>query len=69
MADGDIDKSSYPISVDADGPAVLPSVAIVTGLFPIEFDNITTQIVNVTGKNGIYKTVVVVSSRRLPPPP
>jgi len=69
MADGDIETSTYPISVDANGPAVLPSVVIPVAMMPGDLDSLTTQIVNVTGKNGIYKTVVVISARKLPPPP
>jgi len=65
MADGDIETASYPISVDADGAVVTPTVAI-GAAFPLaEYDNITSQIVNITGKNGIYKTVVVVTARRI----
>ena len=65
MAIGDIETASYPISVDGDGLAVVPTVAIVAGWNPTDYDSITSQIVNVTGKNGVYKTVVVVTARRI----
>lgn len=65
MAIGDIETATYPISVDADGVAVVPSVAIIAGWIPTDYDSITSQIVNVTGKNGVYKTVVVVTARRI----
>jgi len=65
MAIGDIETATYPISVDADGVAVAPTVAIVANWTPTNYDSITSQIVNITGKNGVYKAVVVMSARRI----
>jgi len=65
MADGDIETATYPISVDADGTFVAPSI-VIAAAFPVaNYDSVTSQIVNITGKNGVYKTVVVVTARRI----
>lgn len=65
MAVGDIETASYPISVDSKGPSVVPSIAIAAAFPTTDYDNITSQIVNITGRNGVYKTVVVVTARRI----
>lgn len=65
MAIGDIETATYPISVDADGASVAPSIAIAAAFPVTDYDSVTSQIVNITGKNGVYKAVVVVTARRI----
>ena len=66
MAAGDIVVASFPLSLDANGPAVdLAVVAGVAGFTAAFVDILTTEIVHITGKNGVSKTVVVVVGRTL----
>ena len=60
MAIGDIDTASFPISLDAEGIASTAVTNQIAALFtPTNYD-ITTEIVHITGQNGIAKLVVLV---------
>lgn len=66
MTAGDIVVATFPISLDANGPAVDQTVvAGIAGLTAALVDILTTEIVHITGKNGVSKAVVVIVGRTL----
>lgn len=65
MAIGDIDTATFPISLDANGLASVGVTNQLAALFPPTDYTITTEIVHITGQNGVSKTVVVIVGQRI----
>lgn len=64
MADGDIKYVRIPISLDANATADAALQAGVAALFPnAVYPLLHTHIVDITGSNGVNKTVLVVVGR------
>jgi len=65
-ANGDIKYARFPITSDCAEPADTSIQDGVAALFPRgKYDIISTQIVNITGGSGRYKSVLVVVGRRI----
>ena len=66
MADGDIKFVRIPVILDANGVADTSLQDGVAALFPnAVWDIITSEIVDITGANGVSKSVLVIVGRAI----
>lgn len=66
MAAGDIVYARVPIDVDAYGVEDVAVNTVLAGLFPIaNYDLIHTNVINITGKGGNQKVVLIVVAQAI----